>query len=109
MPLEDLQAQIQRYAASKIGGAFVHILDPVEELFIYQGRLDIHGLENEPPLLLPDALAVQKVYAEKMAGHKAQLAHIARSAGWFYLSHVTSAAPHHTLLQLYQNLSATNG
>jgi uncharacterized protein (DUF58 family) len=107
MPEEALIALMRRYAALNLRGCLVHILDPVEESFAHQGRLEMQGLEGEAPLLLPNAGALHEAYAEKLAAHKARLENLAKSAGWFYARHITSTKPHRTLLEIYQALTAS--
>jgi uncharacterized protein (DUF58 family) len=101
MPPEQLAEALRRYSARKIGGVLLHILDPIEESFMVEGRVDVRGCEGEVALLLPDAAAIRHAYAERMAEHKARLGHLARSAGWTYLSHVTDASPQVGLQKLY--------
>jgi len=106
MPPEKLRGLMQRYAALNLRGALVHILDPIEENFAFQGRVELLGGENEEPLLLPNAAALREAYLARLEEHQARLAHAAASAGWFYLHHVTSEQPHLALLRLYDLLSA---
>ncbi len=106
MPPEDLDRLMHRYAALNLRGALLHILDPAEEDLPFEGRLEMQGLEGETPLLLPNAGALRDRYRERMAAHKARIARMAESAGWFYICHVTSLQPHPTLMQLFQNLAA---
>jgi uncharacterized protein (DUF58 family) len=107
MPEEALIALMRRYAALNLRGCLVHILDPIEENFAHEGRLEVLGLEGEAPLLLPNAGALHDVYAERLAAHKARLETLAKSAGWFYARHVTDARPHDTLLAIYQAIAAS--
>jgi hypothetical protein len=84
----------------------LHILDPAEENFEFDGRLEMQGCENEDPMLLPNAASLRDAYRARMAEHKARLEQLAGGAGWFYVRHVTSAQPHLALMQIYQNLGA---
>ena len=106
MPPEELEKLMHRYAALNLRGALVHILDPAEADLPFEGRLELQGCENEAPLLLTNARALRDQYRQRMAEHKKKLECYAESAGWFYLSHVTSEPPHQKLSQLYQYLSA---
>lgn len=105
MPPDGFKRLIRRYAASAIRGVLVHILDPAEEDFTFQGRLEMLGCEGETPLLLPNAAALHAAYRQRMTEHKTRLEHIARSAGWFYTRHVTVEPPQRALLRIYQILS----
>jgi uncharacterized protein (DUF58 family) len=106
MPEEDFLAFMHGYAAHNIRGVLMHILDPAEDVWPFEGRLELLGCENEPSLLLPNAGALGEAYRKRMQEHKEGLMRAAESAGWFYLRHVTSVPPHLALLQLYQRLTA---
>jgi hypothetical protein len=106
MPDEDLQKLMQMYAVRNLHGVFVHIIDPAEEMFEFDGRVEMQGCENEAPMLLPNAAALRDAYRERMAAHKAQLQQTAEGAGWFYTRHVTSELPHLALMRVYQCLAA---
>lgn len=105
MPPEALQERMQAYAAQSLRGALLHIVDPLEASFDLDGRVELQGVEGEAPLLLPSAASVRDAYRRKFAEHQAKLLHIAESAGWFYLRHVTSGSPQQTLLRLYRYLA----
>jgi uncharacterized protein (DUF58 family) len=106
VPQEVLRARMQDYTARHLRGMLVHILDPMELAFGFEGRLEMEGCESEAPLTLPNAASLAAAYRARMAGHEAFLRQLAQSAGWFYLRHVTSEAPHLALLRVYQALSA---
>ena len=99
-----LQERMQTYAAQNFRGVLLHIIDPLEASFALDGRVELRGAEGEANLLLPSAASVRDAYRQRFAEHQAQLLHIAESAGWFYLRHVTSESPQQTLLRLYQYL-----
>jgi uncharacterized protein (DUF58 family) len=106
MPLNDLQEKMRSYAAQNVRGILFHILDPLEDNFTLQGRLELEGSEGEEHLLLPNAAALRDAYRQRINAHKEQLALMAKSAGWFYTQHVTHELPHLTLMRLYQFLDA---
>jgi uncharacterized protein (DUF58 family) len=106
MPPAVFDALMHRYAAMNLKGVLLHILDPAEQNLPFEGRVEMLGCENEAPLLLPNAASLRAAYREKMQEHQERLMHVAHAAGWFYLRHVTNAAPHGALLQLFQYLTA---
>jgi uncharacterized protein (DUF58 family) len=109
MPPDELRNLIQRYAAINLKGVLLHILDPAEEDFPFDGRLEMFGCEDEAPLLLPNAGALREAYRARMTEHKQTLMQYARSAGWFYVPHVTTSPAADALLRIYQSLSAERG
>jgi uncharacterized protein (DUF58 family) len=105
MPQEALRERMQAYAAQNLRGALLHILDPLEESFALDGRVELQGAEGEESLLVPNAAALRAAYRQRMAEHSENLQHLAASAGWFYLRHVTADPPQPALLRLYQFLA----
>ena len=106
MPHDEFEQRMRHYAALNLRGALVHILDPAELALPFDGRIEMKGLEGEAPLLLQNAAGLRAAYARKMQEHQDWLMHIAESAGWFYLRHVTDAPPHSALMQLFDYLAA---
>ncbi len=103
-PPEELEQLMRSLTAKHAKGALLHILDPAEESLPFEGRIEMEGCEGEEPLLLPNAAALRAAYITRMTEHKARLARLAASAGWFYLRHETSEPPETVLLQLYELL-----
>src|SRR5262249_29167522 len=106
MPPGDLEKRMQSYAAANVRGVFIHVIDPAEENFNFDSRVEMKGCENENPLLLPNAAALREAYQQRMATHKQHLLTLAESAGWHYIRHITSEMPHLALMQVYQRLTA---
>jgi uncharacterized protein (DUF58 family) len=106
MPSDEFDRLMRYHAALNLKGVLLHILDPVEENFPFEGRLEMQGCEGETQLLLPNASALRDAYHERMEEHKMKLMRAAKAAGWFYVRHVTGAPPHAALLQLFHYLSA---
>ena len=109
MPPENLAAHMRRYAALNLRGVFLHVLDPLEENFALEGRVEVKGCEGETPLLLPNATTLHEAYRLKLKDHKDHLQHLAKSAGWYYVQHITNELPHLALLRLYQYLVSDRG
>ena len=103
--MDNLTRVLHNASQRPMKGALVHILDPIEESFALNGRVEMMGLEGEASLLIPNAENLRTAYAEKMAAHKARLQQLAKSAGWFYVRHVTDTPPEITLMEIYQALS----
>ncbi|HEU0118716.1 MAG TPA: DUF58 domain-containing protein [Alphaproteobacteria bacterium] len=106
MPPEHLMRMMQRYAALNLSGVIVHVTDPAENDFTFEGRIDMRGLENEMPVLLPNAGSLREAYLREFAVHKERVMHAAQSAGWFYTSHITTELPHLALLRIYDALAS---
>jgi uncharacterized protein (DUF58 family) len=109
MPPEELRKKMHQYAALHLRGILLHVMDPAEEDFAFDGRLEMEDGEGAAPMLLPNAGALRDAYKAKMDEHKERLLHYAESAGWYYVRHVTRETPHAALLRVYQCLAADNG
>lgn len=105
LPADELQRRMQAYATQHMHGVMVQIVDPLEESFALDGRVELKGTEGESPLLLSSAATYRDAYRQKFAEHQAHLQHIAKSAGWYYLRHITNQPPQKALLRLYQYLA----
>ena len=104
MPETTFNQTMQACAAQNLRGVLLHVIDPLEESFALDGRIELQGAEGEASLLLSNATSVRDAYHQRFVAHQARLQHAASSAGWFYLRHVTSTPPQQTLLRLYQYL-----
>lgn len=105
MPQEVLLERMRTYAAQNLHGVFLHIIDPLEASFELDGRVELQGTEGEKSHLVPNAAALRHDYRQRFEAHENQLRHMAESAGWFYLRHLTSDSAQATLLRLYQYLA----
>ena len=106
MPPEELQKRMQTYVALNLRGVLLHVLDPAEENFAFDGRLQMQGCEGEDPLLLPNAAALRDAYRARLQEHKTRLEQLAEGAGWFSVRHVTADLPHLALMRVYEMLAA---
>ncbi|MCW8087270.1 DUF58 domain-containing protein [Sabulicella glaciei] len=104
-PLPEAQELLHRFAARPLRGQMLQVLDPAEEALPYGGRVRFEGLEGEAPTLVPRVEDVRGLYAERLAGHRAALSALARTAGWGFATHRTDQPPQLALLGLWQALS----
>jgi len=106
---DEFVASMDYYAAQKRRGILLHILDPAEEQFSFEGRVEFLGTEGEASLLLPNAGHMADLYQKRLDEHKKYLAHEAQKRGWFYVHHVTTTSPTTAVLQLYNLLMTSKG
>lgn len=102
---DELRQRMNAYAAQGNAGVLVHVVDPLEENFALDGRVELLGAEGEKPILVPNAAALRDAYRQKFAEHVEGLKNAAASAGWAYLRHNTAGAPHETLRALFDVLA----
>ena len=79
-PLEQIQANVARFAAIPSSVHMLQILDPAEATLPYKGRVRFQGLEREEETLIPRVEAVREAYAKALKAHQAGLATIAAGA-----------------------------
>ena len=104
-PLDETERLIKGLAAQGVRGHLLQVLDPAEESLPFSGRVMVSGCEGEAPLLVPRIEALGAAYRERLAGHRAGLAALARAAGWSFAVHHTDHPPETALLALIGVLS----
>lgn len=108
-PLEEIQADIRRFAERGLRGHVLQILDPAEATMPYQGRIRFEGLEGEQPWLLGRAETVRESYLRRLSLQTQGLIDICRGIGWTAGQHRTDASSQAALLGLYGALSQRVG
>ena len=103
-PLPEIQAAVAHFSGQGVRGHLLQVLDPAEETLPFSGRIVFSGLEGEETLLVPRVESLRRAYLERMAGHRAGLAALARTAGWSFASHRTDRPPQSALLALFNAL-----
>jgi uncharacterized protein (DUF58 family) len=86
------------------GGAVMHILDPAECDFPYQGRIIFDGFTDAPPLEATKAETWASAYRARITAQREAVAKAARDAGATPLFHRTDHPPAPALTALYQAL-----
>ena len=107
-PVEEVQHAVAALAGLPLRGVLVQIVAPGEEEPALQGRVHLHGLEGEAPVLVANAAPVfgaGQPFRQWFAAHRAACADVARAAGWTLLAHRTDHRPETALMALYQALT----
>jgi uncharacterized protein (DUF58 family) len=104
-PLDEVRALVGQFVARGVRGHLLQVLDPAEESLPFAGRVRFEGMEGEAPTLLPRVESLRGDYVDRMAEHRAGLAHIARAAGWYFSTHHTDRSAESGLLALYGALA----
>lgn len=97
---DDIFPALRAHAEAGNDGALVHILDPSEEAFPYDGRIIFESMGGALDFETRRAKALRKAYQERLHARSAMLKDWAHRAGWHYLRHITSTTPHSALLWL---------
>jgi uncharacterized protein (DUF58 family) len=98
---EDTEDALRRLSTANASGHLVHIIDPAEEDFPFEGRTRFEALSGRDNELFGRAEAVRGAYRERFRAHGEAVALLARRFGWNYLSHRTDKRPESALIALY--------
>lgn len=104
-PLSEIELTMRRLASVEVTGQLVHIVDPAEEDFPFEGRTRFEALKGADHELFGRAESVQAAYRARFAAHAETVASLARRFGWMYLAHRTDKNPELALIALYAAIS----
>jgi uncharacterized protein (DUF58 family) len=100
-PLEEIESVLRRLCGASVLGHLVHIVDPAEEDFPFEGRTRFEALAGRDSELFGRAEGVRTAYRERFRAHGEAVATLARRFGWTYLAHRTDKSPDLALVTLY--------
>ncbi|NBN76866.1 DUF58 domain-containing protein [Microvirga tunisiensis] len=104
-PLEDTARWVTHVAGTGARGALVQVLDPIEESFPFDGRVEFRDPETGLKLTTGRAEGWRQAYQERLAARKDALRQLAARAGWSYILHHTDRSATEPLLMLHERLS----
>ena len=106
---DDLYERMRPLASGKATGHLLHIIDPAEEQFPFQGRTGFTSAEGIVRQILGNAEDCTREYQARFAQHCERLGKIAQALGWSLQRHHTGETAQSALLQLHQRLSTPAG
>ena len=106
---DDLYEQMRPLASSNATGHLLHIIDPAEKKFPFQGRTGFTNAEGVVRQILGNAEDCTREYQNRFTQHCDRIGKIARALGWSLQRHYTDETPQDALLQLHQRLSTPAG
>jgi len=109
MPLEELEAYLDRRGGQSCPGHLLQVLDPAEENMPWRGRMRLEGLEQEGSLQIWKAEKLHDIYAERLAAHRRALEALAHRRGWGFSVHVTGAGAGLALAHLSRQVQTGRG
>ena len=104
-PIEEVAAWVARVASTGARGHLVQVLDPIEETFPFDGRVEFTDPEKGFRLTAGRAEKWREDYRNRLEAHRAEIRDIARRAGWTYVLHHTDRPASEPLLVLHSALS----
>lgn len=96
-----IRDMVAKSADRGVTGALVQVLDPVEEVFPYDGRTEFQSMSGAIRFETLRARGLKQAYLDQLAARKAEVADICKSTGWRYLCHHTGDSPQPGLMWLY--------
>lgn len=103
-PLGEIETTLWRLARAGASGHLVHIVDPAEEDFPFQGRTRFESPAGRQSEIFGRAETLQSAYRTRFRAHTETLRDLARGLGWNYLAHRTDKRPETALAALFAGL-----
>jgi uncharacterized protein (DUF58 family) len=107
-PMTVIETRLRRMTQSGMSGHLVHIVDPAEEDFPYEGRTRFEAPGEELRETIGRAETVASVYRARFKAHAETVAMLAGKLGWTYLAHRTDKPPQTALTALYAEMSGAH-
>jgi uncharacterized protein (DUF58 family) len=104
-PIPALEAAFRRFSQSGVSGQLVHIVDPAEEDFPYEGRTRFEAPGEALSETLGRAEVVAPSYRARFKAHAETVRQLAGRQGWHYLAHRTDRPAQTALVSLYAEMS----
>jgi uncharacterized protein (DUF58 family) len=104
-PLSDYETMIARLAQRGERGFLLIISDPVEEMFPFQGRIELRDMSGRQHYFFGEGQDARGPYLERLHAHRQGLYQLCRAYGWRYVHHRTDHAPAPALLALHMALA----
>ena len=104
-PIPQLEAALRRFTQAGLSGTLVHIVDPAEEDFPYEGRTRFEAPGGGPTETLGRAESVAQAYRARFKAQAETVALLAGQLGWSHLTHRTDRSPQTALVALYAEMS----
>ncbi|MBS0274744.1 MAG: DUF58 domain-containing protein [Proteobacteria bacterium] len=103
-PLGDIEDTLRRLARAGLNGQLVHIIDPAEEDFPFQGRTRFETPAGRQSEIFGRVETMQSAYRARFRAHAETLRDLSRRLGWGYLAHRTDRRPEVALVALFEAL-----
>lgn len=101
----ELFPRLNQIGGHQVGGTLVHVIDPAEESFPFQGRVQFEDMTADERLMVENAVDMQAAYRGAFAARKNKLLTSARQLNWGHIIHHTDHSARSGLLHLYGYLS----
>jgi uncharacterized protein (DUF58 family) len=103
-PLGEIEDTLRRLARAGLSGQLVHIIDPAEEDFPFEGRTRFESPAGRQSEIFGRVETMQGAYRARFRAHADTLRDLSRRLGWGYLAHRTDKRPEVALVALFEAL-----
>jgi uncharacterized protein (DUF58 family) len=107
-PIEDIRATLTQLSASGAQGHLVQIVDPAEETFPYNGRVEFWESEGAGEITAGRAENWRPDYERRVMRHRGEIRAETDRLGWSFAIHRTDRPPNELLLALHARMSEGN-
>ncbi len=104
-PVEDITEHLASLFKQGARGHVVQIIDPVEEVFPYQGRVEFSDPESGEKFTVGNAESLKSGYELELASRSAAIQDRVNALGWSFTRHHTDRLASEALLSLHTYLS----
>ena len=101
---EAIERAVGSLAAGGAHGALIQIVDPAEENFPFEGRVEFRDLESTDRLTFGETGSLRASYRQQFEAHRNRIETLARKTGWRFFTHRTDKPPQTALLSLFTAL-----
>lgn len=106
-PVKTLRDVLRQYAANRVRGHLVQVLDPAEIDLPYRGRIDFESLEaGEGHVDVKRVDEIRAQYQRRITAQQRAVANLCQQLGWTYSVHNTAHPAPAALMDVYRHLAA---
>ena len=103
-PIADVRSKIAQLSATRARGHLVQVVDPAEETFPYQGRIEFLDPEGAGSVTAGRAETWRDDYAEKLESHRAAIRAETDHLGWSFAINRTDRPASELILALHARM-----
>ncbi|MEM9276983.1 MAG: DUF58 domain-containing protein [Pseudomonadota bacterium] len=104
-PVDEIEEQLTGLFKQGARGHVVQMIDPVEEVFPYRGRVEFQDPESGMKFTAGNAETLKSEYERELATRTAAMRQTVNSLGWSYIRHHTDRLASQALVSLHTHLS----
>lgn len=104
--MDSLSHSLQQIGGHQVGGTVVQIIDPAEESFPFEGRVEFKDMQLQDRVMVENAGELRGRYKAAFDNRKIHLSDISRRLNWGHLVHHTDRSARSGLLNIHGFLSS---